>query len=490
MNLNKQVPTGSSSKSYLPVKWGNRGSRKTINTSYEPKVNLRSVASNKARLNAKIKPKCFNATLMQERLTRYLDECHESCQYNDLSQLLEATRIEKLLAGDLILEMVDLPLHRLSAKNQFHDWVSQSFFSFLSKEHTSKEAHFYIHVAVYVGSYGGKDYVVDAGGRDSFIPMLFGRIGLRTLQNAFNPKSRFFIVPPFNDNPSIVLQRGLGAIGTKYLYHNPVLTSEMFLNVLLGGVSEDTFTQSWNPLSLLSKQSVTMNRDVDNAKYFHNELTSQIRMIRSGIHLTLGSYFHRKNKREKPWFRQVIRAFVDLMTCIRSNDAEKCFAIINTTGVPLSSYDKNGDTPLTFAAKQGLTNICMHLVDFTLGWQHLKMALGADINLPNENGNSGLMEAFSNCHYETCSTLIALGADAHDAKFQNLLCDSSLKLYLKGEFQECTDLLYHFKDIVGIEIFYNYFLAQATHERTQKDYLKIMDNIHPDHLNHKNLYIS
>ena len=91
MNLDKQVPTGSSLKSYLPVKWGNRRSPKTINTSYEPKVNLRSVASNKARLNAKIKPKCFNATLMQERLTRYLNECDESCQYNDLSQLLEAT---------------------------------------------------------------------------------------------------------------------------------------------------------------------------------------------------------------------------------------------------------------------------------------------------------------------------------------------------------------------------------------------------------------
>ena len=110
--------------------------------------------------------------------------------------------------------------------------------------------------------------------------------------------------------------------------------------------------------------------------------------------------------------------------------------------------------------------------------------------MPNKNGNSGLIEALSNCHYDTCSTLIALGANAHDAKFQNLLCDSSSKCYMQGKFQECTYLLYHFKDVVGIEIFYNYFLAQATQERTQKDYLKIMDNIHFDHFDHTNSNIS
>ena len=132
----------------------------------------------------------------------------------------------------------------------------------------------------------------------------------------------------------------------------------------------------------------------------------------------------------------------------------------------------------------------MHLVDFTLGWQHLKMPLGADINLPNENGNSGLIEAFSNCHYETCITLIALGANAYDAKFQNLLCDSSSKWYLQGKFQEYTDLLYHFKGVVGIEFFYNYFLAQATQGTTRKEYIKIMDNIDFDHLDHTNLNIS
>jgi hypothetical protein len=453
----------------------------------EPKIGGGKIASNLARLKTRNTPKAFNVSFAQEQLTTHLTENYKTCKYRNLAQLLDAARKHVLLQGQLILEMVDISHHKTAAmrNTQYNGWISQSVASVESNHepyfnHSSEEQKYYIHVAVYVGEFEGKQYVVDAGGRNSFIPMMFGMIGLRRFCMAFHERSSFYVFTPIIENQcsfnhNLILQRAFGGIGTKYLYHAPGLVSEVFMNVLLGGITEDTFTPIWHNRSVSSK-----NQDISNAKYFHGELTSQIRQVRQGIHLSLGCYITCKNKNEKPWFRPFLRSFVDLMSFIKLNDGDKCREIIDTSGLTLSSYNSDGETPLTFAARQGSTSICTQLVDFTLG-ADLKMALSADVNLPDANDNTALLQAFLNVHLDTCDTLIALGANAKDLRFQKILCDSFSKWYSPNKLVQCKDLAQHFKNIICIEVFYNHLMLEAIKDGNQSEYIKHMDNFYGTH---------
>ena len=450
----------------------------------EPKIGGGKIASNLARLKTRNTPKAFNVSFARGQLTTYLTENYKTCKYQNLSQLLDASKKGALLQGQLVLEMVDISHHKTAAfrNTQYRGWISQCVASVVSKHepcsnHSSEKHKYYIHVAVYVGEIEGTHYVVDAGGRNSFIPMMFGMIGLRRFCMAFHERSSFYVITPLIENQcsfnhNLILQRAFGAIGTKYLFHAPGLVSEVYINVLLGGITEDTFTPIWHNRNVNSE-----HQDIYNAKYFHGELTSQIRQVRQGIHLSLGCYITCRHKNEKPWFRPVIRSFVDLMSSIKLNDVEKCRATINISGLTLSSYSTDGETPLTFAARQGRTGICIQLVDFMLG-ANLKMALGADVNLPDANNNTALLQAFMNGHLDTCDTLIDLGANAKDLRFQKVLCDSYSKWYSQNKLVQCKELVHHFKNIIRIEVFYNHLMLEAIKDGNQSQYIKHMDNVY------------
>lgn len=472
--------------SRLPIKrWDRRKNIAYLNSS-EPKITERKLVSNLARLNTRIKPKSFDIKVMQEKLSTALRSNYNTCKYQGIYQLMDAVENGHLFEGQLIFEKVDISGHKNALRNIYKGWIWKSFDSVSRHDHDSKgtfENSHYIHVGVYVGKYKNKHYVVDAGGRDSFIPMMFGTVGIRRFCNAFNPKSNFYAISLKNDDQSIfnlkvILQRALTGIGTKYIYHSASLTSELFCNVLLGGITYDTFNpimQNFISSNSSKPSSKYKNLDLDSAKYFYNELTSQIRQLRPGIHLSLGCCLNRKEKREKPWFRQMIRSYVDLMSCIKVNDAEKCGAIINT-GLILSSYNVNGETPLTLAAREGRTNICAHLVDFVLG-ADAKMALGGDVNLPDANGNTALLQAFLHRHFDTCDILLNLGANGHDPRFQNALFDCYKKWQSQSQFQECMDLIHQFKDIIDIEVFYNYSMLEAIKEGHRNEFIQHMDNL-------------
>ena len=473
--------------SRLPIKrWDRRKHIASLRSS-EPKTTERKRVSNLARLNTRIKPKSFDIKFMQEKLSTALRSNCNTCKYHGIYQLMDAVQNGHLFEGQLIFEKVDITCHKNSLRNIYKGWIWKSFDSVSSHAHDLKgtfENSYYIHVGVYVGKYKNKHYVVDAGGRDSFIPMVFGTVGIRGFCNAFNLKSNFYTISSKNDDQSIfnlkvILQRALAGVGTKYIYHCTSLTSELFCNVLLGSITYDTFNsimQNFIQPNSSKPSSENKNLDLDSAKYFYNELTAQIRLLRPGIHLSLGCYLNRIQKSEKPWFRQMIRSYVDLMSCIKVNDVEKCGAIINTGLILLSSYNVHGETPLTLAAKEGRTNICALLVDFVLG-AHVKMALGGDVNLPDANGNTALLQAFLHHHFDTCDVLLNLGANGDDSRFQSALFDCYKKWESQSKFQEFMDIIHQFKDIIDIEVFYNSSMLEAIKEGHRNEFIQHMDNL-------------
>ena len=452
--------------------------------SAEPKVGGGKIASNLARLNARARPKAFYVSFVQEQLSAYLSNNLESCKYENLYLLSKAANNNAVLEGQLILEVVDVPRHKNAIQNIYHGWISQSLTSVIEKNGVNNNKYWYIHVGVYVGGIDQNHYVVDAGGKDSFIPMMFGTIGLRNFHKAFHDNSTFYVYTPIMENQcsfnsNLILQRALGGIGTRYLYHSPGLTSEVFTNVLLGGTSEDTFSPVWKNQSVKGFTVECKNQQIDNAKYFHNELTSQIRQMSRGIHLSLSCYVNRKEKDEKPWFRQLIRSFVDVMVCIKLNDEEKCRAIIESSRLKLSSFNSNGETPLTYAARLGRSSICRQLLDFTLGAEY-KIALGDDVNSPDANGNTALLQSFLNCHFDTCTILINLGSNPNDPRFLKTLCDCYSKWYSQEKIKQCEDLVQCFKHVTKIESFFDHFKLQARKEDHLDEYIRHMDNLIDD----------
>ena len=448
--------------------------------SSEPKSGGGKIASNLARLNARSRPKAFYVSFVQEQLTKYLKNNQHQCKYDSLGQLLNAAKKNELSEGQLILEIVDVSCHKNAILNIYKGWLSLCVESVIEGSQCNK-IDWYIHVGVYVGSLNQNHYVVDPGGKNNFIPMMFGRIGLRKFQKAFHDASTFYVFTPIIENQcsfnhNLILQRAFGGIGTRYLYHSPGLTSEVFTNVLLGGVSDDTFSPVWKDQNVKYLTTEYKSHQIDNAKYFHTELTSQIRQVSKGIHLSLASYINRKEKDENPWFRQLIRSFVDLMVSIKLNDTEKCRALIVNYCIKLSSHNSNGETALTYAARLGHSNICQQLLDFSLGAEN-EMALGADVNSLDANGNHALLLSFLDGHFDTCNLLISLGANQNDPRFIKTLCDCYSKWYSQNKIDQCDDLIQNFKHFINVEIFYNYFKAQSIKEGHLNEYIQQMDNI-------------
>ena len=455
--------------------------RKTIakRQSSEPKIGGGKIASNLARLNARSRPKAFYVSFVQQQLTKYLENNQRHCKYDSLGQLLNAAKKNALSEGQLILEVVDVSRHQNAIPNIYKGWLSVCVDSVIEYSEPNKD--WYVHVGVYVGSVNQNYYVVDPGGKYNFIPMMFGTIGLRKFQNAFHDASTFYVFTPIMENQcsfnhNLILQRAFGGIGTRYLYHSPGLTSEVLTNVLLGGISDDTFNPVWKDQNVKCLTTDHKIHQIDHAKYFHSELTSQIRQVSKGIHLSLASYINRKNKNENPWFRQLIRSFVDLMVSIKLNDTEKCRALIVNDCIQLSSYSSNGETALTYAARLGRTNICQQLLDFSLGSEY-KMALGADVNSLDANGNHALLLSFLDGHFDTCNLLIRFGANQNDPRFIKTLCDCYSKWYSQDKMEQCDNLIQNFKNTISIEIFYNYFKARSLKEGHLNEYIQQMDNI-------------
>ena len=470
---NSKVPRHISSSHYIQ--------RRTIARfqSAVPKIGGGKIASNLARLNARSRPKAFYVSFVQDQLTKYLENNQEKIRYDNLVELLNAARNNELLEGQLILEVVDITRNKNAIQNIYHGWIASCLETVTEKAMLDNRI-WYVHVGVYVGSINENYYVVDPGGRDSFIPMMFGTIGLRRFQKAFHTNSTFYVYTPIIENqcsfnPNLILQRALGGIGTKYLYHSPGLTSEVFVNILLGGISEDTFTPVWQNQSVKGFATECKNQQIEGAKYFHRELTSQIRQLSQGIHLSFVGYINRKDRHEKPWFRQLIRSFVDLLVNIKLSDLEKCRALISNYFITLSSYNSNGETPLTYAARLGRSSICKELLDFSLGAEY-KIALGADVNQLDANGNSALLLSFLNGQFETCSLLINMGANQNDTRFIKTLCDSYSKCYLQNDIEKLEMMVHHLKHLIDVEVFYNYFRLQATKEGHLTEYTELMDN--------------
>ena len=470
---NCKAPTRSSSNLYLQ--------RRALLKfqSAEPKIGGGKIASNLARLNARSRPKAFYVSFVQEQLTKYLKNNQPQCKYDGLDQLLRASKEKKLLEGQLILEVVDISCHKITTQNMYDGWISSCVNSVANNKIDNKAR--YVHVGVYIGTMNQNHYVVGPGGKDSFIPMMFGTIGLRTFQKAFNVNSTFYVYSPIIENEcsfnrDLILKRALGGIGTRYLYQSPGLTSEVFTNVLLGGVSEDSFSPVWKNQNVKSLTAEYKNQQIDRAKYFHTELTSQIRQLSHGIHLSLSSYINRKDRYDRPWFRQLIRSFVDLMVAIKLNDSEKCKALITNHCIQLSSYSSNGETALTYAARLGRTSICILLLDFSLGFQY-KMALGADVNSLDANGNNALLLSFMGGHFDTSNLLISLGANQNDPRFTKTLCDYYSKLFFQNDIEQCEHLLQSFKQVISVEVFYNYYQSQSIKEGHLNEYTQLMDNI-------------
>ena len=459
--------------------------RKTITRfqSAVPKIGGGKIASNLARLNARSRPKAFYVSFVKDQLTKYLENNEEKIRYNNLGELLNNARKNKLSEGQLILEVVDISRNKNAIENVYHGWIASCLES-LTEKAMFDNSTWYVHVGVYVGSINENYYVVDSGGKDSYIPMMFGTIGLRRFQKAFHTNSTFYVYTPIIENqcsfnPNLILQRALGGIGTTYLYHSPGLTSEVFVNILLGGISEDTFTPVWQNQSVKGFAKEYKNQQIEGAKYFHRELTSQIRQLSQGINLSLVGYINRKDRHEKPWFRQLIRSFVDLLVNIKLSDIEKCRALISNHCITLSSHNSNGETPLTYAAKLGRSSICKELLDFSLGAEY-KIALGANVNQLDANGNSALLLSFLNCQFETCSLLINMGANQNDPRFIKTFCDNYSKCYSQNDIEKLENMVHHFKHVIDVEVFYNYFKLQATKNDHLTEYTELMDNVNID----------
>ena len=119
--------------------------------------------------------------------------------------------------------------------------------------------------------------------------------------------------------------------------------------------------------------------------------------------------------------------------------------------------------------------MCVNLLDFTLG-ANLELALGADVNLADTNGNTVLIQAYVNGHIDTCDILINLGANDSDNRFKHVLFNSYSKWYYQGQYQRCNDVINYFKHVIDVEFFYRISLLEATKEGTPNEYIDHMDN--------------
>ena len=104
------------------------------------------------------------------------------------------------------------------------------------------------------------------------------------------------------------------------------------------------------------------------------------------------------------------------------------------------------------------------------------MALGADVNLPDANHNSALLQSVMNIHLDTSDILISFGANEKGPRIQKAVCDSYSKWYSQNKLKQCKDLVECFRNLIGIEVFYNHMMLEAIKEGYQYEYIMHMDN--------------
>ena len=118
--------------------------------------------------------------------------------FNGMPTLQEAAESGAMLPGQIIFEDVNVWGHMNLEK--YDGWISKCIATIKNDGRCAyaptNKLYSYVHVAIYVGKYKNKHYVVDNSGRNGFMKMMYGSVGLRSFQNAFGKLSKFYVVSP------------------------------------------------------------------------------------------------------------------------------------------------------------------------------------------------------------------------------------------------------------------------------------------------------
>ena len=154
---------------------------------------------------------------------------NERNTFRGLDNLKQAADTKVLREGQIIFGTVSLG-HHMGEDDTTTGWIYNLLSPLLLTIGTGQKRSLpYLHSSVYAGVFDGKHYVIENGGFTDGETHT-GKISARTIDEAFEKESNFFVVSPPKDSSDkstryLVLQRALACLGVDYVYDMRAVSS-------------------------------------------------------------------------------------------------------------------------------------------------------------------------------------------------------------------------------------------------------------------------